>query len=86
MYKYLFILLLALVGCQSNEPTNHNVFPNVENIPTQVPYATGEIYCIDNKAEFIRVEFNGEIYIAYDSNGNIASYPITAKVEIKPCN
>lgn len=86
MYKYLFILLLMLVGCQTSEPANHNVFPNMTSIPTQVPYATGQVYCVDNKVEYIRVEFNGTTYIAYDSMGNVVAYPKTAKVEIKPCN
>lgn len=86
MYKYLFVLLMVLVGCQPSEPTNHNVFPNASNIPTQVPYSTNEVYCVDNKVEYIRVEFDGANYIAYDSMGNVVVYPITAKVEMKPCS
>ncbi len=86
MYKYLFVFLLVLVGCQAQEPTNRNVFPNMENIPTPAPYSTGQTYCIDNKAEYIYVEFDGVNYIAYDSMGNVFTYPITAKVEMNPCN
>lgn len=83
MYKCLLIYLLLLVACQSEPVTNHNVFPN--SMPTPKPYSTSQVYCIDNKVEYIRVEFDGINYLAYDTLGNMITYPKTSKVELTSC-
>lgn len=77
-----FLLSLWLISCQAKqEPTN--VFP--VNVPTHKPYVTVTAYCIDNKVNVAHVEFDGQNYIAVDSNGNTLVYPVTAKVAHGKC-